>query len=85
MSRYCCNRFQESVKDRYIIKSHGFDETAWYLKDWLHIYYCPFCGANIKGKGYGEFDIDKKSKAKKKDKKDAVKHSAVARGRSSKC
>jgi hypothetical protein len=39
MPKYCCNRFQETVKEQYIIKSRGLDETAWHLKGWLHIYY----------------------------------------------
>jgi hypothetical protein len=64
MASYCCKRFQESVKDKYIIKSIRLDETAWFLKDWLHIYYCPFCGKNIKGKGFGQYDIETQIKIK---------------------
>jgi hypothetical protein len=66
MPKYCCNRFQETVKEQYIIKSRGLDETAWHLKGWLHIYYCPFCGTNTKGKGYGEFDIDIEKQKRKR-------------------
>ncbi|MFA5354796.1 MAG: hypothetical protein WC291_11255 [Thermodesulfovibrionales bacterium] len=58
---YCCERFKESVEEGYIIKADDYDETEWYLKEWLHIYYCPFCGAYIKGAGFGEFDEQVKS------------------------
>lgn len=52
--KYCCESFEESVIEGKIMKSENMDETEWYFPEWLHIYYCPFCGANIKGEGYGE-------------------------------
>jgi hypothetical protein len=58
--RYCCVRFKESVKEGYIIKADTGDETEWYFKEWLHIYYCPYCGANVKGRGWGQFKDDPK-------------------------
>jgi hypothetical protein len=54
--KYCCIRFQESVEEEIIIKAEGYDETEWYLNNGPHLYFCPFCGTNIKGKGYGEYD-----------------------------
>ena len=61
--KYCCTRFKESVEEHYILKSEGYDETEWYLKEWLHLYYCPFCGASVKGKGFGDFDTQRKDQS----------------------
>lgn len=30
--------------------------TAWYVDGWVHLYYCPFSGPHIKGKGFGTYD-----------------------------
>jgi len=65
MGKYCCERFQESVEKDFIMKADANDETDWFFNDWLHLYYCPFCGDHIKGSGWGEFDIDIKAKKKK--------------------
>lgn len=35
------------------INNKKIDETQWFMPEWLHIYYCPFCGTYIKGKGFG--------------------------------
>ncbi len=57
-ANYCCPRFEESVKERKLVYTYThnkkIDETAWFMPEWLHIYYCPFCGEYIKGKGYGK-------------------------------
>ena len=66
MRKHCCNRFKESVKEKFIIRAIGYDETEWYFDGWLHLYYCPFCGTNIKGKGFGEYDIETKKNRKTK-------------------
>jgi hypothetical protein len=42
------------------------DDTEWAVKDFYHIYYCPFCGDSIKGQGWGEYD--KKTLARQKEK-----------------
>jgi len=56
MQTYCCFRFQESVKvDKTIMKATGYDETEWFLPHGGHIYFCPFCGRKIKGKGFGTY------------------------------
>lgn len=52
--KYCCLRFKESVKEKKIIHSKGKDETEWYMPKWYHIYFCPYCGTYIKGKGFGK-------------------------------
>ncbi len=57
LHKYCCERFKESVKEGFIERSDHYDETEWFFKEWLHVYYCPFCGSNIKGKGFGEYDV----------------------------
>ena len=53
---YCCVRFEESVKERKFVRSPRGDETEWFMPEWLHIYYCPFCGTLVKGRGTGNFD-----------------------------
>jgi hypothetical protein len=35
-----------------VMKADGYDETEWHLKDWLHIYDCPFYGTHIKRKRF---------------------------------
>ncbi|MCI0595400.1 MAG: hypothetical protein L0Z48_02535 [candidate division Zixibacteria bacterium] len=62
--KYCCSRFGDSVEEGYISKAKGYDETEWYAVNWFHFYYCPFCGTNIKGKGFGRYDIETKTKKK---------------------
>lgn len=59
---YCCERFEETVKEKRFVKASMKDETDWYMPEWLHIYFCPFCGKNVKGKGYGSFDVDSKKR-----------------------
>lgn len=54
-NKYCCDRFSESVKEKIFVRSSGDDETEWFMPEWLHIYYCPFCGACVKGEGWGEY------------------------------
>jgi len=56
--KYCCERFHESVKTiECIARADDLpDETDWYIVHGLHIYYCPFCGAFIKGEGFGDYD-----------------------------
>jgi len=55
-TRVCCRSFKESVEEKKFIHSKGVDETEWYIPEWYHIYFCPFCGTNIKGKGFGKLD-----------------------------
>ena len=56
---HCCDRFAEAVKAKEIIHSDQNDETEWFINDLWHIYYCPFCGANVKGEGWGQYRITK--------------------------
>ncbi|MFC1646025.1 hypothetical protein ACFL2Y_02470 [Candidatus Omnitrophota bacterium] len=60
---YCCQRFAEYVKEKEIIYSTN-DETEWFVPNFGHLYFCPFCGAFIKGKGWGNYDklLSKKTK-----------------------
>lgn len=58
--RYCCERFRDSVKEGKLVHSLSLDETEWFMPEWLHIYYCPFCGTSVKGRGFGMFDKEKK-------------------------
>ncbi len=55
---YCCEEFKFNVEECGVIKKADDlpDETEWYLNEGGHIYYCPFCGAFIKGEGFGEYD-----------------------------
>ena len=57
-TEFCCQRFKDSVLEGKILRSEDDDETEWYFPEWLHLYYCPFCGRNIKGTGFGEFKPD---------------------------
>lgn len=54
--------FKESVEEGKIERSATRDETEWHFPEWYHLYFCPFCGKNIKGKGYGVYDKQKKSR-----------------------
>lgn len=47
-----------SVREGKIVRSKGVDETQWFFPKWLHIYYCPFCGTLVKGKGTGRYHKD---------------------------
>jgi len=57
---FCGERFKESYDLGEIIysydKEYDIDETEWYINNKYHLYYCPFCGAFIKGCGYGDYD-----------------------------
>jgi hypothetical protein len=53
--KYCCERFEESVNAKEIIHADDNDETEWFLPGLWHLYYCPFCGAFIKGSGWGKY------------------------------
>jgi hypothetical protein len=55
-SNYCCERFANAVSEREIISAAKNDETAWFINKLWHIYYCPFCGASVKGKGWGKYN-----------------------------
>lgn len=63
----CCERFGECVDAKEIVHSNNIDETEWYVPEWHHLYFCPFCGANIKGEGFGNVSKQKpkRSLAKK--------------------
>jgi hypothetical protein len=52
---HCCERFADAVNAKEIIHSDENDETEWFINDLWHIYYCPFCGAYVKGKGWGRY------------------------------
>jgi hypothetical protein len=55
-NKHCCERFAECVKERSIFHCSEDDETEWAVKDFYHLYFCPFCGSFIKGKGWGKND-----------------------------
>ncbi len=66
MRKHCCRHFQIAVKEKFIMKAIGYDETEWFFNKGFHLYYCPFCGTNIKGKGWGEYDIEAKINRERK-------------------
>jgi hypothetical protein len=43
-----------------ICKADNHDETEWYFPEGGHLYFCPICGVNIKGKGFGDYDVKQK-------------------------
>ena len=53
---YCCERFAECVKEASIHHCGTKDETEWAVQGFYHLYYCPFCGTFIKGRGWGRND-----------------------------
>jgi hypothetical protein len=60
----CCERFLEAYKAGEISHSYkkhtAIDETEWYINGLWHLYYCPFCGGSIKGRGTGDYDEKQK-------------------------
>ncbi|MFA5148522.1 MAG: hypothetical protein WC491_05300 [Candidatus Omnitrophota bacterium] len=59
-TNFCCERFKEFYDEDSIQYSyeHGLtiDETDWTIDRFAHLYYCPFCGAFIKGYGFGNYE-----------------------------
>ena len=55
----CCKRFYEAYmadEISYAYEKHtAIDETEWLISGLWHLYYCPFCGASIKGRGFGDY------------------------------
>jgi hypothetical protein len=52
----CCKRFYEAyladeISHAYEVHSE-IDETEWFISGLWHLYYCPFCGTFIKGRGF---------------------------------
>ena len=60
ITEVCCERFYEwyqSGEISYAYERHSnIDETEWIIDGMAHIYFCPFCGAFIKGHGFGNYD-----------------------------
>jgi hypothetical protein len=58
--KFCCERFQECYERGEISYSYEaeseIDETEWFIDQFHHLYYGPFCGAFIKGYGFGVYD-----------------------------
>jgi hypothetical protein len=52
----CCALFADCVRRGEIRRAELPDQTEWYVDGWEHLYYCPFCGRHIKGKGFGTYD-----------------------------
>jgi hypothetical protein len=57
---FCCERFKESYERGEVSYSYeqkpDIDETEWHIAGFYHLYFCPFCGAFIKGHGFGDYD-----------------------------
>ncbi len=60
---YCCERFKESAEEQEIVHAGIDDETEWFIPELWHLYYCPFCGALIKGQGWGTYDQKENKKS----------------------
>jgi hypothetical protein len=56
---HCCTRFSEAVLKGEILYAYkefdDIDETAWFVESKWHIYFCPFCGTNVRGIGFGSY------------------------------
>ena len=57
-SNHCCTRFSEAVAAEEIMHSADNDETEWFIDGLWHIYFCPFCGTDVRGSGWGEYGIE---------------------------
>jgi hypothetical protein len=57
--RACCKRFRECVQEGSIKYCGKRDETEWAIGGFYHLYYCPFCGAFVKGAGWGNAERDR--------------------------
>ena len=53
---YCCERFAQCAKEASVQHCGTKDETEWAIPGFYHLYFCPFCGAFIKGRGWGKYD-----------------------------
>ena len=53
---YCCARFARCVREASIQHCGTKDETEWAVPSFYHLYYCPFCGKFIKGRGWGTYE-----------------------------
>ena len=56
---FCCDTFKDMYEifdpeHEILVFTHKFDETQWYIRGLAHLYFCPFCGSYIVGKGFGE-------------------------------
>ena len=54
--KYCCERFANCINEGEIVHADDNDETEWYIPNWYHLYYCPFCGAFIQASGFQHYD-----------------------------
>lgn len=45
--------FDQKCVGKMFANDKNIDETEWFMPEWHHIYYCPFCGTCIKGHGFG--------------------------------
>lgn len=50
--KYCCDKFEEAVKDKHISRSTPCFKDHWLLMKTRYIKYCPFCGKKIRGQGW---------------------------------
>src|SRR5271157_1578214 len=66
-TKYCCERFSEALKNNEVVHGSKNDETEWFIDGLWHIYYCPFCGASIKGRGWGDYTRSNKKSKKNKN------------------
>jgi len=54
--KHCCQRFEDCVIEKSIVHRGLEDETEWAAVGFYQLYYCPFCGKYIKGRGWGDYD-----------------------------
>lgn len=59
-NNFCCERFKDSYNEGDIAYAYedfqDIDETDWFINGFAHLYFCPFCGAYIKGRGFGNYN-----------------------------
>lgn len=56
---FCCETLREMYEifdhdHKVLVYTTKFDETQWYINGLAHLYFCPFCGSYIAGRGFGK-------------------------------
>jgi hypothetical protein len=54
---FCCAKFEDAVRHKVIVHAEAQGESEWLIDGHRHIYFCPFCGTDIKGIGGREYNF----------------------------
>ena len=48
---YCCDMFRDAVDEGLFLEAEVAHAAQWYMAEGPHVYYCPFCGTDIRKNG----------------------------------